>query len=210
MTAAEAVAAIREWRYRHILDSVEFSRRLVDHDDQWNYMYANKVSYEGYFCFLHAVSQVLQPETVAEIGVLFGFGAKALVTGSSRAKRYIGWDNSCYSPNARDYAMTRVLPHLGVEWAYHDCNTWLVRTLPGVKPRSVDLGYIDAEHTVQAVWHDLMLMGPCIRPGGWILLDDVVLFGLDEPCIDFARRHNVGYAYLPTHNGAMLMGPFPE
>lgn len=120
--------------------------------------------------FLEAVSRMLKPRRILEIGTFTGFSALCLVKGLSpegilhtielrqedadNAGRYFKMQGVADKIVQHTGAALEVIPHLRESW---------------------DLVFIDADKVNYIQYYELTL--PCLNKGGWILADNVFFHG---------------------------------
>jgi hypothetical protein len=184
-------------------DTVILGDALQDMDRGEAYL-QNKGTYAWYW----AIGRVLQPRTVAEIGVRFGYSALAIAKGAEEATGYYGFDNESYVPGClaiawralkRCYPMT-FTNRTDTQGVTHDS---FLDLLPSY---GIDLFHIDGDHTYEGAHNDLLLALAGTTEGGYILIDDVdyhpeVRRAADSFCMDGSRTP----LYLPTFRGLYII-----
>lgn len=120
-----------------------------------------------YYRLKAAIAQVLQPGTILEIGVRYGYSAHAFLHGAPQA-RYLGIDNNSESfggeLNALDYARS-ILPAAQVTIIEGD--TQQMPSLPG---EEYDLIHVDGQQDGEGTYRDVE---KAIAQGRHVLLDGV-------------------------------------
>src|SRR5271167_3154160 len=114
--------------------------------------------------YYHAVSKILNPGTILEIGVLDGFSLCALGLGCPSAYME-GWDNESY----RDGSLQDAGQNL-IRCGLH--NFGLIKVDSQSRTAVIgdfDLAHVDGDHTRAGARHDLELVLPAARN---ILIDD--------------------------------------
>lgn len=156
-----------------------------------------------YYRMKAAIAAAIQPATILEIGVRYGYGAAAFLHGSPRA-HYTGLDldADCFGgeKGAINWAKN-ILPAGQYELVVG--NSQNLRRLPG---GVYDLVHIDGQQDEGGTFHDLVL---AIRQARFILVDGY--FWTDEnnhAVNDFLRRFREDLEYffvIPGYAGEMLI-----
>ena len=162
----------------------------------------------GYACFKHAVSLVLQPRSILEIGVGVGVAALAFVEGSREIPAYSGIDNDYEYEKQFSVRPSEFVAALLASRGYHTRifaqSSDTVNDLP---ERWYDLVHVDGDHSAAAVEHDVTLAW---RMGAkWILCDDARDTEVARGIFSALRaldRGSVDWAYFPdTWTGNILI-----
>ncbi len=83
--------------------------------------------------------------------------------------------------------------------------SWTLVRMLRWRPRwRLDFAYIDADHTLESTLLYWYLAGQAIRPGGWILFDDIG--NPDYPALDYAWTHVIKETPGWDGRGAMSRG----
>jgi hypothetical protein len=161
----------------------------------------------------HRLAVLLQPQSVAEIGVRAGYSAAAfLAAGAAGAMSYTGFDRGDTggwggTPGALAHAR-RMLPERfpGAAVAITECDTQKVAELSA---RDVDLFHVDGDHSRDGCLRDLELALAC-RPR-WILVDDCTHHAdtVGRAVAAFLQRHALPHVMLDTVRGDCLMQVCP-
>jgi predicted O-methyltransferase YrrM len=166
---------------------------------------------ENVYTWLYAIAAVVQPRSIAEIGVRYGYSAVALLHGARHATSYYGFDNETYVPGSLRVAAgaLQALPAAGdaasrLQWCLVRCNTQREERLLCAP---VDLFNVDGDHTEAGCLHDLHLAHAATRPGGWIVVDDYDYHPEVRRAVQqFIVEHDCAWGYLPTYRGAIVLG----
>lgn len=169
------------------------------------------------YAWYWAIGRVLQPRTIAEIGVRFGYSGVAMAKGCGHLDTFIGFDNETYVPGCLDIAQRNLAPVTAYEPALFRINTQnddltseqlggCIRTGPGNDRTLADLFHIDGDHTSLGSLRDMKHAEHLTWPGGFVLIDDIdwhpdVKYSADRWC----ARLGVTPIYLPTFRGAYLV-----
>ncbi len=158
----------------------------------------------GCYRFKSAVSAVLRPASILEMGVRYGYSAAAFLAASPNASFYgVDADNGL---------------HGGVEGAMAYASTMLTSRFPGrnIKLKKLDtqeadpdgsgyeLIHVDADHSYAGCLNDLWIAA---RLGtGWILVDDIShLASVAKAVRDFLVRSSLPHVYFPSLRGDCLI-----
>lgn len=140
---------------------------FLEADDKFHGYITGRNCYE----WKYAISKWLQPRSILEIGVRFGYSLCAMAAASDRLESIFGFDAEYYEPGSNAIAL-RALDILSDEWQSRGRQVaYSIRTIDSkqllhVSP--VDLAHIDASHNYEICLHDLNLC----RQARAILVDD--------------------------------------
>jgi len=115
-----------------------------------------------YACYVNAARDY-KPETVLEVGVLFGFSAMAMFWGHIAIKKFLGIDSEVLRDSSNDIALRniwRVLHHFGK--TEKDIDVAMTYSGEGITEQ-FDLVHIDADHSFKEVYKDLTLYYPLAK-----------------------------------------------
>lgn len=157
-----------------------------------------------YACFRFALAQVLQPDSIIEIGVRGGVSALAFLH-ARRQARYLGIDNDLdssvwginFCANAQKW-----FEKLGFNARVLKEDSQKLERFSGYP----DLVHVDGDHSVQCVTHDTV----AAWKGGaaWILFDDAKDTAVVAGIFNGLRELNRGsaeWAYFPMWTGNILL-----
>lgn len=121
----------------------------------------------------------------AEVGIGYGFHAKQILDDTNIEKLYLidpmkfyeydGWAKDVqYRYKGFDNLIQNIKTHLSI---HKDRYTWYIQpsvetTNEQVPDESIDLAFIDGDHSFKAVSIDLPLWWGKLKKGGWMLGDD--------------------------------------
>lgn len=160
------------------------------------------------YVWFRAIGNFYRPKVIAEMGTRFGYSLKSFVDGAGHPpEEYSLWiyDIECDGfPTLHimeDYFRTMI----GIQDIHvHKVNTQAVKSL-GVD-RPVDLAIVDGEHTVDGCFHECSLAWDALKPGGIIVVDDVVYDAPRNGALKFCAAHKVmPIEYLPSLRGIYLI-----
>ncbi len=157
----------------------------------------------NYYEWYYSYAQALQPTTVLEIGVLYGYSSIAMIMGHPGIQRLYLFDMGAYgTPLTEGTAnITRIFKGMIHPRAV---NTQTLLSLD--VPELIDLIHVDGDHTPKGLAHDLDLVLPCLAPKGLIVVDDVTACaGLRDVCMHFAASHGLVAQFVPTFRGHILL-----
>jgi caffeoyl-CoA O-methyltransferase len=120
--------------------------------------------------FLAAVSRMLQPESILEIGTYTGYSAICLAEGLKPGGKLLTLDAN---DELRDIAM-RYFEKSGYAHCIELINGDAMKLLPEIKS-TFDLVFIDADKINYSNYFDLII--DRVKKGGWILADNVLWSG---------------------------------
>jgi predicted O-methyltransferase YrrM len=156
-----------------------------------------------YYKLKAAIAAVLQPKSILEIGVRYGYSAAAFLHGCPTAL-YRGIDNNSSSfgghPGAIDWART-ILNGKSVELLVADSQT--LNSFPG---GVYDLIHIDGQQDGDGTYHDLEL---AVRQGSTILVDGYLWTATNFQAVnEFLFRYKDAlefFGVIPAYAGELLI-----
>lgn len=146
-----------------IYNSIDYDFRDYSFpDDELSYLFSEWVDY---YRMKYAIAKLIQPESILEIGVRYGYSAITFLKASENA-RYLGIEND---------SGTLAGDKRGIHWAkritknyisdFLSADIQLIKTLPG---DFYDLIHIDVQYDGDRIFHALEL---ALEKGRWILID---------------------------------------
>jgi 2-polyprenyl-3-methyl-5-hydroxy-6-metoxy-1,4-benzoquinol methylase len=161
-----------------------------------------------YYRLKRAIAFTLQPQSILEIGVRYGYSALAFLDACPSA-RYLGIDLDTDSFGGRQGAIEYARRATGMFRAdYLIGDSQLMAEFPG---GIYDLIHLDGQQDEAGWWHDLKL---ALNQARYILVDGY--FWTDESFLaisGFLRRYRdqiEGYTVIPGYAGELLIRPRPE
>ena len=136
----------------------EWCDTVLHPEDTYPWNFRTPEFYEEYR-LKYALAKVIQPTTILEVGVRFGYSAQSFFFAAPRAT-YVGLDKD--EPSWGPY---KGVPRLWAEDALHrvhphaDFLTWETDTQIEKQefvPRGFDLVHIDADHSYKGALHDML------------------------------------------------------
>ena len=126
-------------------------------------------------------------ETIVEVGVKFGRTTYFLLDNVDNLKIYsIDRDISMfYNDNIKEKYKDRLIPIQGSSYEVAD----------QIPNNSVDLVFIDADHSYPAVTKDIIAYAPKIKPGGILSGHDIDYPGVNKAVNELIKEYDVG----PNH-----------
>lgn len=120
----------------------------------------------------------------AEIGVFRGAFAAAMLDACPGIEDYLmvdPWrhlDDWNKPANTGDERFEEFLAEALASTAAHEARRRVLRgrtteVVDRIPAESLDLAYIDGDHTLRGIAIDLIALEPCVRPGGWLGGDDL-------------------------------------
>lgn len=121
-----------------------------------------------YYRFLYAVADRFTPSNIVEIGTAIGWSAIHLA-GGNRVGKTISIDIDAEAIK-RGSLLAKKFGLLNIEFITSDsCDAKILERLP----KTIDILYIDGEHTYERSCRELAFYGPRIKSGGIVILDDI-------------------------------------
>lgn len=133
--------------------------------------------------FLYEMIKAVSPKTMLELGVASGTSSAAILytldqLSDPQGRRLISADvrPTCYFDPSRatGEAVSTMYPAAVAQWQLWTSHT-AHRLLAELEPASVDLLFIDANHSHPWPTLDLLHLAPVMKPGAWVVLHDVEL-----------------------------------
>ncbi len=133
--------------------------------------------------FLYEMIKAVSPKTVLELGVASGTSSSAILytldqLTDPQRRKLISADvrQTCYFDPSRatGEAVSTMYPAAVAQWQLWTSHT-AHRLLAELAPGSVDLLFIDANHSHPWPTLDLLHLAPVMKPGAWVVLHDVEL-----------------------------------
>ena len=133
--------------------------------------------------FLYEMIKAVSPRTMLELGVASGTSSAAILytldqLTDPQSRKLISADvrPTCYFDPSRatGEAVSAMYPAAMAQWQLWTAHT-AHRLLAELAPGSVDLLFIDANHSHPWPTLDLLHLAPVMKPGAWIVLHDVEL-----------------------------------
>lgn len=121
-----------------------------------------------YVAIKYAISYVLKPKRICEIGVYSGISALCFLGASPKAD-YVGIDNLSGRMAADMVPKTQeTLDRLGYKNDIIITNSQEMKELPG----TFDLIHVDGDHSLDGTLHDVTMAWKALRPRGYLLVDN--------------------------------------
>jgi hypothetical protein len=119
-----------------------------------------------YYEIKYAIAKFLQPQSILEIGVRFGYSLATFIMASDAIKTVVGWDNCCYHPMSNEIAADNLkkLPKK-FDLQLHAVEAETAPALPG----AFDLVHVDGPHYMPWTLH---LLNLCKGKARAIIVDD--------------------------------------
>ncbi len=161
-----------------------------------------------YYRLKWSIAHVLQPASILEIGVRFGYSAAAFLDASPQA-RYLGIDLDSDTFGGTKGAIhwaEEIMRPFHAEFLVGD--TQRMQRLPG---GTYDLIHVDGQQDGDGSWHDLQL---AIKQGRWVLVDG--FFWTEQNFLSashFLYRYRDVirlYGVIPGYAGELLIQVSPE
>ena len=157
----------------------------------------------SYYRLKAAIAAVLQPKSILEIGVRYGYSAAAFLHGSPNAS-YLGIDSDSDSYGGRSNAIAwarKILAGKPAEFLV--ANSQMMARFPG---SVYDLIHVDGQQDGDGTYHDLEL---AVQQGRYVLVDGYFWTATNFACInEFLMRHKdviEFYSVVPGYAGELLI-----
>lgn len=175
-------------------------RQVASPDDPLRHLFGEWVEY---YRLKAAIARVLQPKSILEIGVRFGYSAAAFLHGCPTAS-YVGIDNDSESSGGCRGAIQwarAILKGRPAEFLLQDSQA--MTRLPG---GLYDLIHVDGQQDGDGTWHDLEL---AVRQGRHVLLDGYFWTSANfQAASEFLFQHKdvlEFYWVVPGYSGELLL-----
>lgn len=194
MTTAEHILALKPRSIFDVVPEAIFIER--DHPDHAPYIRS-----DNYYEIKYAIAKFLQPRSILEVGVRYGYSLCSLIAGAGAVERITAIDNASYKSDWSDKTKA-ALSHLSQK-SYH--SQWIEQdaaTIEAFTPH--DLAHIDGPHNYTDT---LKILRLCRAPA--ILIDDMNNcpddFKATETFIEENRERIKEVIDLPSTRGERLI-----
>tara|TARA_B110000977_G_C10767370_1_gene373223 strand:+ start:51 stop:629 length:579 start_codon:yes stop_codon:yes gene_type:complete len=163
----------------------------------------NSKSFQSLFDF----TSKLSPSKILEVGFNAGDSACCFLNASPKASM-ITFD---VCKNGHEYtALTVLQKYFDIELIEGDSKLTLPNWLRLNKDIYFDLIYIDGGHDYDTALSDINNLVEFVRPGGYILVDDINIFPSVRQAIDDSNLGNFKLSELVNSNGRILVAEYIE
>jgi 2-polyprenyl-3-methyl-5-hydroxy-6-metoxy-1,4-benzoquinol methylase len=193
-----------------ILDKIMRISKVTTYDFR---MYANPTDelshlfqeWVDYYKLKYSIAQAIQPKSILEIGVRYGYSARAFLEACPMA-HYLGIDNDSDSFGGSKGAINWASQITeGFKASFHLGDSQSMVVLPG---ENYDLVHIDGQQDGDGTYHDLLL---ALEKSGFILLDGYMWSEQNMlSATYFLRKYGklIDYAlFIPGYAGELLIKP---
>lgn len=151
----------------------------------------------------YAIAKYLQPKSILEIGVRYGYSLCSMISGSGAVGYVEGWDSEIYRVGSNRVA-SGAIGGLQRKFTFSLLH---VDSKDVKQPRQqFDLVHIDSSHTYEGCAHDLKL---CIGHAKAILVDDTLTCPDDMKAVkEFCWAYEsliLEVIHIPSHVGESLI-----
>lgn len=146
-----------------------------------------------------AVGAYLQPATVAEVGVRYGYSLHSMLKGSGKVQYAVGFDNEYDFAGSNDYALSK----LPLKTSIVNVDTQKAESLN--LARKVDLFHVDATHSEDGTFRECQLAWKWVKPGGHLLVDDVLADTVKAGVERFCAEVIATGVFIPCYRGLQLI-----
>ncbi len=151
----------------------------------------------NYYEWYAALAETLQPKSILEVGVRFGYSAIAMLHKCPTA-HYYGIDDERIWQGGNKYAQQVLAPIVKGKLRFSKVN---VDKEPIPFDGPFDLIHLDTAKFVPELRRLLLKTKPLLAPGGTILVDDMIMDELLFATTDWAERHQFDMTVLETDMG---------
>lgn len=157
---------------------------------------------KNYYEWLASIAWELQPTSILEIGVRFGYGAISMLWGVAKGKPptnviYVGIDDESAESGSNVWAQEEIKK-------FTDLVTVTKKRTEHL--HWFDLAYVDGDHHPDVMLRDLDYVARNLGPRSTILVDDVTFIpSLYKPAMDWGLLHGFDVEWLPTHRGLFVL-----
>lgn len=150
--------------------------------------HAEYIKSGNYYEHYYELSSKLQPLSILEIGVRFGYSLCSMFAGCNNKNVYIeGWDLETYVCNSTEIAKNNL-----IKCGAKNINLYILNSQHKLKlDRNFDLIHIDGDHSYEGKMHDLKLItGYC----KYLIVDDYnYLPEVRKACLDYLSEYQDKY-----------------
>jgi predicted O-methyltransferase YrrM len=145
--------------------------------------------------FVESVCSSARPTATLEIGMAWGLSTLGILSTLSESARRFSPHVVIDPWQTRRYRQAALLSlrRAGAEALIELHHQMSVAALPKLLGRTVDFVFVDGNHHYSAVFCDLWLLHPLLRPGSIVVVDDVWFDDVQRAC-KFAEN-NLGYKF---------------
>jgi len=171
-----------------------------------------------------AISRILEPKKIFEIGIRYGYSAAALLWCNSEAS-YTGLDwfqrGNNFSLTSTEqyqllslmlkswYPQAEISVNMGDSFVESVQNNWCERL-----GDQIDLVNVDGDHSFDGCLNDLLFAGKLVKDGGYLLVDDYTnpkySDDIKKAISEFSNKYDTELVVFPSWRGDALIQVFKE
>jgi predicted O-methyltransferase YrrM len=159
------------------------------------------------YIWFYLIGKLVRPRIIAEMGTRFGYSLKMFVDGAGHPPaeyqiRVFDEERDGFKPLDTCLAYFRTV--IGVQDIQATRSD--TRSLTSLNlPAPADLCMVDADHTTAGCLHECSLALASVRPGGMIVVDDILNPDVKVGADEFCCRNGLTAHYLPSLRGIYLI-----
>ena len=167
--------------------------------DPWNPRWINVESLGGGYAveieiaeLLHGFVRAVKPKVVVETGTHKGFSALVI----AKALQQNG-EGHLYTVDLEDHKVRALLDRFGVGKLVTVSNMYSAKFLKSMRADTVvDLLWLDADHTKEAVLEEFMAAERLLRPGSYVGFHDTIIDPREDAAVREIRRLRPSWEYV--------------
>ena len=165
------------------------------------------------YAWYRAIAESLAPQRILEFGVRYGYSGIAMIQGAIGAGVteivYTGVDGEKDGVLSNDIAeanLTRYTPHVSIiHWDTTDIWGAYAEITKKSGGTRYDIVHVDGDHSVRGVSAELTLAEMCLKPGGYLLVDDMDVSHIQKAVSSFYEKCTI--LTLPTMHRTAVVQP---
>lgn len=159
----------------------------------------NQGTYKTYF----AIGKQFKPESMLEIGTRFGYSIESIYKGSGKLKHIFSFDSEYDFGGSQNYVYEKFKNRNMDNVYFRTVNTRHIHDLS--LPFAVDIAHIDAEHSFQGTYDDVVMAFRYVKNNGIILIDDIENEDVKEASDQFCLNYKQKSEYVPCYRGIHII-----
>ncbi len=155
-----------------------------------------------YYSIYRDLAALVQPTSILEIGVRYGYSGIAMLMGAGREAKFVGIDREFWK-NSNAWAMTGLRSFTDGPVELFDTDTRISDTLS--MHGNFQLAHIDGDHASQFAIHDLDLVDEVLDADGTIIVDDMIMPELYQTCLTWAGKRHYEVRLIQSLQGTLVI-----